>query len=116
MKPSNCLSLLGFSATLGLLAASLVGCNADVGRPPNMTGSTGGTSGPSGTGGGVVNPGSGGGVVNPGSGGSIVNPGTGGAVVVGPCMPGIPASSQIPRITRQQYDTVVRELLNVSVL
>ena len=31
-------------------------------------------------------------------------------------MPGIPATTQVPRMTRLQYDTVVKELLGVTTL
>ncbi len=30
------------------------------------------------------------------------------------CMPGVPATTQVPRMTRLQYDTVVKELLGVT--
>ncbi len=32
------------------------------------------------------------------------------------CMPGVPATTQVPRMTRLQYDTVVKELLGVTTL
>jgi hypothetical protein len=92
---------------VGLLVAGLAGCTGDV----SGTGSTGGSSG-GGTAGGTGGSAGGG----SGSGGSTLPPGTGGAVVVGPCVPGIPGTSQIPRMTRLQYDTVLKDLFGVTTL
>jgi hypothetical protein len=114
--------------TSGLLVANLA-CQGVVGPGATPTGNPtmggGGNTGSAGTG----SPGQGG---NPGQAGS--NPvgiggntgiagdtgqgGTGGSgpICVGncECVRGIPATSQVPRMTRLQYDQVVRDLLNVT--
>ena len=46
--------------------------------------------------------------------GSIGTGGGAGGLVVSTCAPGIPVSSQIPRLTRVQYATVINELLGVT--
>lgn len=120
MTPSSRHSVLGLWVASGLLVAS---CSGTVGM--TTSGSGGKSSGPgsggtsAGSGGNSGTPGTGGNV-SPGSGGRA---GTGGDSGTGPtcvgactCTPGIPATSQIPRITRLQYDTVVRDLLGVTTL
>src|SRR4030095_16675337 len=81
---------------LGLMMAGLAACTGTVGGGNNSSGSAGslGTGNTPGTG------------------------GTTGPTCVGvcTCTPGIPATSQIPRMTRLQYDTVVKELLGVTTL
>ena len=49
-----------------------------------------------------------------GAAGTIGTGGAGGGLVVSTCAPGIPVSSQIPRLTRVQYATVINELLGVT--
>jgi hypothetical protein len=118
-------------SVLGLLLAGLAGCTGTVGG-----GSTGGPS--PGSGGSTGNPGTGN-TGNPGTGnttttgvaGSTGNPGTAGGIVMPTgvagtsggapictgtcvCMPGIPYTTQVPRMTRLQYDTVVRDLLGIT--
>jgi hypothetical protein len=105
----------------GLLVAGLAGCTGSVGggQSPGAAGSTGtpGAAGNTGTPGTAGNTGA----------GNMVSTGTGnagGTGIIGPppcvgtcvCMPGIPATTQVPRITRVQYDTVVKELLGVTTL
>jgi hypothetical protein len=114
MKPS---SRVGLLASFGLLAASLAACTGTVGGGPTPSGSAGtgsGTAGATGTAGSVAPTGTGG-SVNPagvgGTGGSA--PACVGTCV---CVPGIPATTQIPRLTRLQYDTVVKDLLGLTVL
>ena len=77
---------------LVLLLAGLGGC----------TGNVGGSSGAAGSAGPA------------GSAGSIGTGGAAGGLVVSTCAPGIPVSSQIPRLTRVQYATVINELLGVT--
>ena len=108
MKPS---SRVGLLASFGLLAASLVACTGNVG--PSATGS--GTAG--------AGPGVGGSVVPQGTGGSVNPAGVGGTGGTAPpcvgtcvCIPGIPATTQIPRLTRLQYDTAVKDLLGLTTL
>src|SRR5216117_2755574 len=89
-----------------LLVAGGAGCTGTVGESSGSGGGTStGTGGSSSGTGGSSTPGSGGsstpgsgGSSTPGSGGSGGS-GTGGAVVVSNCAPGVPASSQIPRLT-----------------
>ena len=122
MKPS---SRVGLLASFGL-AASLAACTGQVGgSAPAGTGATAGTgSATAGTGGSVTPTAGTGGSVTPtaGTGGSV-NPtgGTGGSVPVctsncDVCVKGIPATTQIPRLTRVQYDTAIKDLLGVTTL
>ena len=76
---------------LVLLFAGLAGC----------TGNVGGSSGAAGTAG-------------PGSAGTIGTGGAAGGLVVSTCAPGIPVSSQVPRLTRAQYATVINELVGIT--
>jgi hypothetical protein len=87
--------LPGGIAVLGAMAA-LAGCGA--GSPSNPSGpnASGGT-GPNGAGGG-----------NAGNAGAMSDPGV--------CVPGIPATTQIPRLLNRQYENVVRDLLGVTAL
>jgi hypothetical protein len=77
---------------LVLLFAGLAGCTGNVGGSSGVAG----TAGPAGVA------------------GSIGAGGAGGGLVVSPCAPGIPASSQIPRLTRVQYATVINELVGIA--
>ena len=124
MKPS---SRVGLLASFGLLAASLAACTGTVGgshahRYGSGTAGTG--SGTAGTGSGTAGAGAGpgGSGATAGTGGTVVDPtgGTGGTAppCVGTCVcvPGIPATTQIPRLTQLQYDTVIKDLLGVTAL
>jgi hypothetical protein len=123
-------------ATQSLFILSLLsaGCSADGDLDPNPPAGTDGTDsfgsssgtgqvsptgGPSGTG--TVSPTSG------ATGGTNVSDGTGGSVSPtgtstddtelpppGQCKPGIPVTSQIPRMTPIQYDNALRDLLGVT--
>ena len=117
---------------VGLLVIGLAGCTGTVGD----TAGSGGSSGSSGSGGstngsggstngsGGSTNGSGGstngsGGSTNGSGGSTNgsggSTGTGGMLDPGAkCMPGIPSTSQVPRMTRLQYATVVNDLLGAT--
>ena len=106
---------------VSLLVAGLAGCTGAM----SAGSGSGGTAGPSGSGGnsgtGTGNTtGSGGnsGTGNSGTGNSTGSggaTGTGGAVST-VCAPGIPQSSQVPRMTRLQYATVVKDLLGLTTL
>jgi hypothetical protein len=108
---------------VGLLVAGVVaGCTGVVGS--SGSGSSGSTGSP-GAAGSTGNPGTAGSTGNPGTAGGVTtgtggNTGTGGTApsCVGTCVctPGIPATSQIPRMTRLQYDTVVNDLLGITAL
>lgn len=122
---------------LGALSAALAACGSEVGPgnfdPDMMTGGTGGSSAAPGTGGSSASTGKGGstngstggsaGSVNPGTGGTSTttggtggDPGGGGTGAVTTCTPGIPASSQIPRMKNQEYDAVVKDLVGLTAL
>ena len=114
---------------VGLFLAGLAaGCTGSAGQTGSSS-SGGNNGGPgsggktAGSGGSPVNPGTGGSPSNPGSGGSN-NPGSGGSDGSGSggapstlsCVKGIPATSQVPRMTQRQYDTVVTDLLGLTSL
>jgi hypothetical protein len=129
---------------VGLLVAGLAACTGQVGGGMGGPGAGNSTGNPQGGGGTTGNPQGGGGTgvnpqgtagtgvnpqgtagtgVNPqGTGGTGVNPtgaaGTSGPTCVGNCVctKGIPATSQVPRMTRLQYDTVVKDLLGITTL
>jgi hypothetical protein len=124
MKPSSRLCNLGLWAAAGLLVAS---CSGSVGTTSSGTGNSGGpgtgNSGGPGSAGNSGSAGNTGAAGNPGTAGSVSTgtAGTGGGpaptcVGVCQCAPGIPATSQVPRMTRAQYDTVVKDLLGVTAL
>ena len=94
-----------FLGTLGALTAVLAGCGSASNDFPGAAGATsftGGGSGPTPGGGGAS------GTTSPGTGGSGGDPST--------CVPGIPATTQIPRLLNRQYDAAVRDLLGVTTL
>jgi hypothetical protein len=115
---------------VGLLVAGLAGCTGTVGTAPE--GDAGGPGGPGAggstgvagsTGSGGSNPTGVGGSNPTGVGGSNPtgvggNPGAAGSPIIpdGPCKVGIPATSQVPRLTTLQYDNVMKELLGVTTL
>ena len=89
-------------ALLGSLAI-LAGCGGGTASPPGggMNAATAG-SGPNGTAGNGPNG-------TAGTTGEMLPPD-------GPCMPGIPVTTQIPRLLNRQYENVVRDLLGVTAL
>jgi len=117
-----------------MLVFSLASCTGTVGTSHQTGTSTGnagttgttGTAGTNGTGtaGSTSTTGTAGTTSPTGTAGSVGTTGTAGTggstgpTCVGQCTctPGIPGTSQIPRITRLQYDTVVKELLGVTTL
>jgi len=104
------------NSLVGLLVAGVASCTGSVG------GESTGYGGSSGTAGKPANPGTGSVVTTGvgGNGGATPVTGSGGMEVtcVGSCVctPGIPPTSQVPRMTRLQYDTVVKDLLGVTTL
>lgn len=90
---------------LGGLSAALAACGSDVGGTASNNPAAG-TGGSTAAGGNVGAGGGSGGV----SGDGVV----GGDTSV--CVPGIPVTSQIPRLLNRQYDAVVRDLLGVTTL
>src|SRR6187399_489580 len=99
------LGQLSFIGTLLTSLAVLAGCGA---------------GGPTDTDGVGAAPGSGGGSGN-GTGSGGASNGTGGADGTGGsdptvCVPGVPQTTQFPRLTRKQYDNVVAHLLGVETL
>src|SRR5207237_502388 len=76
----------------------------------NSNGSGGSASGAGGNSNGSGGSASGSGGSGSGSGGS----GSGGAIVVSNCAPGVPVSSQVPRLSKVQYATVINDMLGVS--
>src|SRR6187551_3001287 len=112
----------------GLLLAALLsaGCTSSVGDTKNMDP---GTSGPGTGGSGTAGPTSGTGAdgtsattapsgVTSGSdattGGSTTGGGGGGSTDPIVCSPGIPGTSQVPRLKNAEYDRTVRDLLGVT--
>ena len=111
---------------VGLLVAGVAaGCTGNVGD--QTTGGAGSNGGP-GAAGSNGGPGVAGNNGTPGTAGSPVVTGTAGntGAAGGPevpsctgtcvCAPGIPGTSQVARMTRLQYDTVVKDLLGVTTL
>jgi hypothetical protein len=87
-----------------IVAAALVaGCTSKVGES-NRSGADGGSGSGSGSGSGN----------GPGSGGSGSGGGSGGSTDPTVCIPGIPQTSQLPRLTRAQYDNTIRDLVGIS--
>jgi hypothetical protein len=92
-------------------ATAITGCTAEFDAPNNANGGSPGVGG--GMNGGATS-GSGG---ASGSAGSISGAGGSGATTSDPnCDPGVPATSQIPRLTNAEYDRTVRDLLGVTAL
>jgi hypothetical protein len=125
-----------YLVALGAFSAAIAGCsgsNANDGIPPQNSGATGsGATGGSSTGGTGTGGSTTGGTGGTGTGGSTTGgtggtgtggTGTGGGNVGGSagvpnggttCTPGVPSSSQIPRMKNIEYDNVVRDMLGVT--
>jgi hypothetical protein len=107
---------------LGLLVAGSVGCTGVVGG--GHLGNNDGSSGPGNAGnGGSGNggPGSAGNSGNAGSSGNAGDTGSSGSsgggttgTVSVTCSPGIPATTQLPRMLNRQYDATVHDLLGIT--
>jgi hypothetical protein len=80
---------------LGALSATLAACSSTIGENKGATGNTGGTS-------------------NAPTGGTTATGGDQMLLPDGPCVAGIPVTSQIPRLLNRQYENVVRDLLGVT--
>jgi Protein of unknown function (DUF1592)/Protein of unknown function (DUF1588)/Protein of unknown function (DUF1595)/Protein of unknown function (DUF1585) len=89
---------------LGVLSTALAGCGAEPGGAPGVIPGHSGAAG-----GAAAMPG-----VGAAGGGSLPGglPGASGSGEV--CVPGLPATTQIPRLLNRQYEAVVRDLLGVS--
>ena len=82
-----------------IAATLLLGCQGNLeGNAPN--GSTPGLGGSGGPG--------------LGGGGTTAGPGTGAQGDPKVCVPGVPGTSQLPRLTRVQYDNTIRDLLGLT--
>jgi hypothetical protein len=123
---------------VGLLVVGIAGCTGSIGATDGSggngspsgsggdssgsgSGSGGNSSGSGGSGGSKV--GSGGSNSGSGSGGDSSGSGSGGSTGTGgdttvttTCAPGIPVTTQIPRMTQLQYNAVVKDLLGVTAL
>ncbi len=118
---------------LGALTAALAACSSEIDTPDGPmaqpTPPPGGTMNPPPGGtanpppGGTANPPPGGtanpppgGTANPPPGGTTPPPTTTPPPNTGTCTPGIPATTQIPRLKNRQYDAVIRDLLGVTAM
>ncbi len=101
------------SATILTSISVLAGCSGGLSDADDLgTGATTGDDGGGGTG--VPGAGGNGGGNGPGPGGGTGADGSGGTIDPTVCVPGVPATSQIPRLLNRQYDQAVKELLGVT--
>lgn len=102
---------------VGLLVAGVVGCTgstSSIGRGSGgSSGSASGGSSGNGTGGTSGGTASGG---KTGTGGGSGSPGTGGDPGDISCVPGIPGTTQVARLTNAQYSNTINDLLGVTTL
>jgi hypothetical protein len=122
IKKRYLVALGALSAALGACGSSIDAYESNGAGTAGTTGSPGGTgsggSGPSGSGG-TTSSGAGGtsGASNAGgtsgSGAASGSDGGGGAPT---CVPGIPTTTQIPRMKMRQYDAVIKDLLDITAL
>jgi hypothetical protein len=118
-------SLVGICAWLGEGCSGSLGEDTGSKGAANKPGGSAGTTG-SGAGSGVGGSGVGGsgaggsgtsgGSAGGGGAGTAGAGGSGGGTVGVPCVPGIPSTSQIPRMKNASYDAVVNDLLGLTVL
>jgi hypothetical protein len=105
---------LGWIVLAAMTAAMTAGCSSATGpgtgpdSDGSGTGASPSTGAVSGVGGSDANP--------PGSGGGPVAAVGGSPGETPTCVPGVPVTSQVPRLTNAQYDRTVRELLGVTTL
>jgi hypothetical protein len=90
------MELKPWSIAVTALCAALAGCGSDDGRPGLP----------------ATGLGAGGGAAPLGAAGRAAN--VPGAASAGACVPGVPATSQIPRLLNRQYEAAVRDLLGVT--
>ncbi|MEI9937628.1 MAG: DUF1592 domain-containing protein [Pseudomonadota bacterium] len=91
---------------VGAVAAVLAACSSNVDGGAGPGAQPGGGNSPGAAGGSTVPGAGGGGSSVPGAGGTGAGAGT--------CVPGVPPTSQIPRMLNRQYDLVVKDLLGVT--
>lgn len=110
---------------VGVLVVGLAGCTGSIMEGNSGSGGGNGSSsgGGNGSGSGGGNGSASGGKTGSGSGGSNGSgsggsngSGSGGVSGVVTCSPGVPATSQIPRMTRLQYNNVINDLLGLQKL
>jgi hypothetical protein len=95
-------------------ATVVTGCGAELDGPNDANGANGGSAGASGATNGGATSGSSG---ASGAAGSASGAAGTGATTTDPnCDPGVPATSQIPRLTNADYDRTVRDLVGVTEL
>ena len=107
-----------FLVALGAMSAGLVACGSELGGPGGPGNPAAGTSGSAGSAG-VGTGGSAAGPTGGTAGTTAGTTGTGGSGGLPPdtmCVPGIPATTQIPRLLNRQYDAAVRDLLGVTAI
>ncbi len=103
---------------MAVAATLLAGCSAKI-DDPGATSPGAGAPGSAGTGagattsvpGGGASPGAGSGSTSGGSGNATAG---GGSVTPVACVPGVAQTSQLPRLTRAQYDNTARDLLGID--
>lgn len=96
--------------------ALLAGCQGAIGGSQSTTGNGTGAGASSGTGTGNTTGSGTGNSVGSGT-GNTTGTGSGGSGVIDPnvCTPGVPTTSQLPRLTRAEYDKTTRDLLGLDV-
>jgi hypothetical protein len=97
-----------WTRTIILGVALLAGCEGSIGGQGTSSGAGASTGAGSNTGAGNT--------ISTGA-GNTVGTGAGGSTPVDPtvCTPGVPTTSQIPRLTRAEYDKTTRDLLGLDV-
>jgi hypothetical protein len=116
-----------YLVALGALTTALGACSSSIDPADDTPGTAGRTNASGSTGSGGSAPTGSGGTTPTGSGGTPATSGSGGSsgsaaggAGNGPgassCVPGIPATTQIPRMKTRQYDAVVRDLLDITTL
>jgi hypothetical protein len=101
--------------TRTLLAATLLtgtACSGEIQAPGGQGGPNGSSTGSTGSGGGSGTTGKGGSGASTGGGSGTT--GTGGTGSPTQCVPGVPGTSQLPRLTKVQYDNTVRDLVGIE--
>lgn len=120
------LSHTGTATLLACLTTLATGCSGNIGNEAAPSSSGAGASGTTGTDATVTGTGGAGTVTGTNGATGTTGPsgttagttggtGGGGGVVTG-CVPGIPATSQVPRLTNLAYDNVVRDVLGLRTL
>ena len=113
-----------FLVALGALSAAFAACSSELGGPgagpggsgaSGAAGTAGSSSGSSGAAGTSPTTGGAGGTTG-GAGGTSGAAGSGGTGAVTTCVPGVPSTSQVPRMLNREYDAVVKDLLGVTTL